>query len=85
MTEEDVLPVEVIDALKAGRKVDAIKRLRKLRGIGLTESKQLVDAYIESNPGDVGASAQKAGSGYGQIVLLIVGVFLIFGIYRYFT
>ncbi|MEM8560638.1 MAG: hypothetical protein AAGF57_00315 [Pseudomonadota bacterium] len=85
MTKQNVLPVEVIDALKAGRKVDAIKRLRKLRGIGLTESKQLVDAYIESNSGDLGASVQKAGNGYGQIVLLIVGVFLIFGIYRYLT
>jgi hypothetical protein len=39
----DSLPPDVIKALKLGRPVEAIKRLRK-SGIGLAEAKALIDA-----------------------------------------
>jgi len=40
----DSLPPDVVQALKLGRPVEAIKRLRK-SGIGLAEAKALVDAF----------------------------------------
>jgi hypothetical protein len=43
-TPPDSLPPDVIQALKLGRPVEAIKRLRKA-GIGLAEAKALVDAF----------------------------------------
>ena len=44
------LPTAVIGAIKAGRKIDAIKLLREARGLGLKEAKHAVDAYIRLNP-----------------------------------
>ncbi len=37
------LPDNVLDALRRGRKIEAIKLLRKQRGIGLKEAKDAVD------------------------------------------
>jgi len=39
------LPSNVLDALRGGNKVEAIKRLRQATGLGLAEAKQLVDAH----------------------------------------
>lgn len=38
------LPPDVIDALQRGNKIEAIKHLRQHTGLGLKESKDLVDA-----------------------------------------
>ena len=48
--EKSALPGPVIEALARGNKIEAIKLLRDLRGSGLKESKDDVDAYIESRP-----------------------------------
>ncbi len=39
------LEPEVIAAIESGKKVDAIKKLREVRGLGLKEAKELVDLY----------------------------------------
>ena len=44
MKSED-LPHTVHDALRAGNKIEAIKRLRSLTGLGLKEAKERIDAY----------------------------------------
>ena len=38
------LPSDVVDAIKDGKKIEAIKRLRLETGIGLANAKVLVDA-----------------------------------------
>lgn len=43
------LPADVIEAIHANRKIEAIKRLRAHRGIGLAEAHAAVDAYIREN------------------------------------
>jgi hypothetical protein len=43
-TLPDSLPPDVVQALKLGRPVEAIKRLRK-SGIGLAEAKALIEAF----------------------------------------
>ena len=54
MTEtprEDVsLPPPVIEALRTGKKIEAIKLLRLERNLGLKEAKDLVDAYVRRDP-----------------------------------
>lgn len=45
----DSLPPEVVEALKLGRPIEAIKRLRKSTGIGLAEAKAIVDAFSGGN------------------------------------
>lgn len=48
------LPPEVLAALQQGRKIEAIKLLRELKGIGLKEAKDAVDSHaFERQPGVV--------------------------------
>lgn len=46
----DQLEQEVLDALHAGRKVEAIKQLRHHRNIGLREAKDIIDNYTAQHP-----------------------------------
>lgn len=39
------LPADVLDALRRGAMVEAIKRLRSSSGLGLKEAKDAIDAY----------------------------------------
>jgi hypothetical protein len=77
MTEFDQdLPVEVIAALERGQKIEAIKLLRELKGIGLKEAKEAVDDYTpERQPGGVSV-VQSGGHGgiFWLLGLLVLGV-----------
>lgn len=52
--DRDQLSDSVAEAIRSGRKIDAIKQLREERGIGLKEAKRIVDrettALRASNP-----------------------------------
>jgi hypothetical protein len=85
MSTEMELPADVIAEIEGNRKVSAIKRLRAQRGIGLTEAKQIVDAYIEKHPSSPGLQAPESEGGVGRILILIIGVGVIYGLYNYFT
>lgn len=41
------LPPEVVEALARNEKIEAIKRLREIRGLGLKEAKDLIDPFVE--------------------------------------
>ena len=55
-TVEDLVPDEVFKKIEAGQKIEAIKVLRMYSGLGLKESKELVEK-IEANFGDKDAWA----------------------------
>ena len=61
--DENQFPHEVVDALLKGRKVEAIKRLREARGVGLKEAKALVEAGLENleDAGSAGAADANQG------------------------
>jgi len=40
---------DVVSAIKKGQTIDAIKKLRASRGIGLKEAKDSVDAYADAH------------------------------------
>jgi ribosomal protein L7/L12 len=42
---QDVLPPTVVEALESGNKVEAIKRLRGITGLGLKEAKDWIESY----------------------------------------
>src|SRR5207247_788457 len=44
------LPADVVAAIQQGDKIDAIKRLRAVRGLDLKEAKDIVDAYVRRDP-----------------------------------
>lgn len=54
MADEIQLSASVAEAIRSGRKIDAIKQLREERGIGLKEAKHIIDREIAalraSNP-----------------------------------
>ncbi len=50
MWEKNELPADVIAELKNARKVEAIKRLRMQRSLGLAEAKEQVDLYMADHP-----------------------------------
>jgi Ribosomal protein L7/L12 C-terminal domain len=45
------LPPEVVDALRRGNKIEAIKRLRTATGLGLAEAKDRVEAHDLADAG----------------------------------
>ena len=55
----DQIPPDVIEALKSGNKIQAIKALRRLKGLGLAEAKALVEEFARRNP-DVARAAKAA-------------------------
>jgi len=48
--EEVGLPPPVLDALRKGKKIEAIKLLRLERNLGLKEAKDLVDDHVRRDP-----------------------------------
>lgn len=42
---QDILPPTVAEALKSGNKIEAIKRLRGITGLGLKEAKDWIESY----------------------------------------
>ncbi|MEJ2533654.1 MAG: ribosomal protein L7/L12 [Halioglobus sp.] len=84
MSTETELPDDVVVELEAGRKISAIKKLRTHRGIGLKDAKEIVDGYIEKHPTNSTLQPPRAETGIGRIVTLVIGVGLIYAIYKYF-
>jgi len=81
MTESTELSPDVMQAIEAGRKIDAIKLLRAERGIDLKAAKDIIDdavvIYRNANPDSVGrASSGKLSSIIAVIVLAAILYFV---------
>ena len=85
MNTEIELPIDVVAKIQANRKVTAIKLLRSHQDIGLKEAKEIVDAYMDAHPSSIGSSTQESQGSFGRILILVLGVGVIYAIYRYFT
>lgn len=68
------LPTEALTALQRGSKIEAIKHVREAHGIGLKEAKDVVEAYIDANPGVQqhmsAANAESARGCLGWVALI---------------
>ena len=78
MNEQTDLPPDVISAIRAHRKIEAIKMLRELRGLGLKEAKDAVEAYERDNPH---LMAPRSESGGGPLLLVAIVAAAAFAVY----
>ena len=72
MTDTPELPDDVIAAIRGNRKIEAIKRLREARGLGLKEAKHAVEAYARAHPEIPEAAPQFRESGINPLVLIVI-------------
>ena len=83
MVTDQKLPEAVMQAVRAGRKIEAIKLLREEHGIGLKEAKQIIDrevaAYRRANPN--APTAQQSSS----LPLIVVVVIVAAALYWHFA
>lgn len=85
MIDTPDLPDDVIAAIRAGHKVEAIKRLREARGLGLKEAKDAVDAYARAHPDAVASAPALEESGMNPLVIIIILAILGYLAYRFLT
>lgn len=82
---DDQLPADVLDAVVAGNKIVAIKRLRAATGLGLANAKVLVDRaaarHGSSKPRQSGFSEDK---GLNPLFALLLLAIVAFVVYRYY-
>ena len=69
MNRETELPAKVVELIKAGRKVQAIKAVRDSHDLGLREAKEMVEAYVQENPDLQNHRRLEAESGVGRLIL----------------
>ncbi len=82
---DDEFPVEVLDAIKANRKIEAIKLLREATVLDLKEAKEAVDNYMAANP-DLKPGENrgaKQDSSLGRFILFALFVAAVIGVYQY--
>ena len=78
MKRTEELPPHVMHALKAGRKIEAIKLLREARGIGLAEAKDAVDSVLLTQP--PAARPHRAAAKNDSGIARLVTVFVVLGV-----
>lgn len=78
------LPPEVIQALEQGRKIEAIKRLREQRNMGLKQAKETVEAYLGQHPEVAPPRGQSVDMGLGRLVAAALVIGVLYAVYRYF-
>lgn len=76
---------QVIAAIDAGRKIEAIKILREETGLGLKEAKDAVDSLTRAKHGESGgAPSLVEEGGAGGMFKMIVVIAVVLGVYFYF-
>ena len=82
---DDEFPAEVLEAIKANRKIEAIKQLRKATGLDLKDAKEAVDNYMDANPELKAREPRgaKQDSSLGRFILFALFVAAVIGAYKY--
>ena len=84
MNDEPELPDDVLAAIRANRKIGAIKLLRKHQNIGLKEAKDIVDAYIAQHPSSARNRSQQTKSGFAPLLYASLVTGLVYAAYKFF-
>ncbi|NUN69786.1 MAG: ribosomal protein L7/L12 [Bacteroidetes bacterium] len=81
--QQHPIPPAAAAELESGRTIEAIKIVRQTHGLGLKESKDLVDEYLRSRPDLAARAAQvRTESNKKALVRLLLGLVVGFLIYR---
>jgi tripartite-type tricarboxylate transporter receptor subunit TctC len=104
--QRPILPPQVLEALKSGNKIEAIKLLREGGQLGIAEAKAMLDRlegkaaakaksvkpvkmvakahvhqhYDPRRPGLSPGEVPRSGAGFGWLVLLVAGLFIILAV-----
>ena len=76
------LPPEVLAEIQAGRKIEAIKLLRQKTGLGLKESKDLVDGVASESPSYVVEDSAGNRKTFLILVILAAAAYAIYYFYN---
>lgn len=78
MNPNPVIPNEALEALRSGQLIDAIKITREKTGLGLKESKDLVDQYLKEHPQEQAQiQEQLAQRSRGGIKIIVLMMFIV--------
>ncbi len=80
----DELPLEVVDAMRRGRKLDAIKLLREREGMSLADAKGRVDLYMQHHHSELALFAPPESSSGSWIITVLVLAAIVYAMYTYF-
>lgn len=76
------LPADVISAIQANQKIEAIKLLREARDLGLKEAKHAVEAYARANPNPINPMPLQPESSGNKLALVVFVAFAGYVLYR---
>ena len=84
--ENVALSEKVINEIKAGRKISAIKLLREEQGIGLKEAKVLIESHINQNAEvkEAFEANQPAGLSQERVLQLVVIIIVLLVVYYFY-
>lgn len=68
MRNKESLDGEVVEAIRAGQKVTAIKLLREKEGMGLKEAKDRVDLYCQQHKEEL----PQGDSNFGLLLVVVL-------------
>lgn len=77
MATEDQLSEYVVSAIREGRRIEALKRLRNEKGLGLKDAKVLIDREIALNHADNPHYLVKPLKIPLSVVIVVVGILTI--------
>lgn len=82
--DKQVFNVKVTEAIKSGKKIQAIKLLRNETGLGLKEAKEAIEAYIEDNAELKEAMNANNTDGLSQerVVHVVIVLIVLFVVYK---
>lgn len=83
MTTTEPLPVAAIAALNRGNKIEAIKIVRRERGVELKAAKDAVEEYLRSQPALAASFARKQADATRSALRWLVFVAVV-GVLAYF-
>ena len=85
MSKQAELPTDVIAAIQANRKIEAIRLLREAQGIGLREAKEAVEAYIKANPHLETNKRNRSRSPMSPLILFVLIAAVAYMAYHFFV
>ncbi|WP_038342355.1 50S ribosomal protein L7/L12 [Acinetobacter sp. A47] len=75
------IPPEALQVLRAGQLIDAIKITREKTGLGLKESKDLIDQYLQDHPQEQALiQEQLAQRSRGSVKILLIILAILAGL-----
>ena len=76
----------MINAMRARRKIEAIKLLRESTGMGLAEAKQAVEEFQQNDSaGAASTRPSRSETGLGRVILIILIIAAFYFGYKYLT